>query len=278
MSHALGRFHVAEPPHHLAFLHRHQGEPLREVMHDVPLAVLEQENFAAQGIDTSALVPGAPKVDALGNCVYNTGTAAVSTLGLPAYEKYLNVLGLWNMDGTQGEAFADAKLGEEAAIVAYHKGTDLTGDTSTEWPPTDCGSSGVYLAQFLQSLGVISGQKIAHGAQDLVSLLQTGVVAQGSPWFNSWFEPDANGFVDGNGTSSDLEAAIRSGVAGGHETLQRGIEKLTLTATDQVDPSGTIIRVRNSWGESFGDHGDYLIHLSTLVALGQYCDFRQFVA
>ena len=145
MSHAYGRFHVAEPLHHLALIHRHAGETLQEVDHEPPLAVLEQENFGAQGISTSALVPGAPSVDALGNCVLNAGTAAVSFLGLPAYEKYLNALGLWNTDGTQGEVFADTQLGEEAAIVAYHGCTDQTGDTASEWPPTDCGSSGVYL-------------------------------------------------------------------------------------------------------------------------------------
>lgn len=275
MSHSYGQLHVAEPLHNLMLIHRHAGQPLREVDHEPPLAVLEQENFAAQGIDTSALVPGAPKVDALGNCVLNAGTAAVSFLGAPVYSKYLDAL---NLPVSTVGLFADAKMGEEAAIVAYHGCTDQTGSTSSEWPPTDCGSSGVYLVEFLQKLGIVTSQKIAHGAQDICSLLQTGPVLEGCPFFNAWEDPANNGFVDGNGTSSDIERAIRSGVAGGHETLQSAIVRLTLSATGLVVPEHTILRVRNSWGKSWGDHGSFFIHLSSLVALGGYADYRQLVA
>jgi hypothetical protein len=273
-----GQFPVPEPLHNLTLVHRHAGYQLHAVEHHIPLGVLEQENFAAQGIDTAALVPGAPRVDALGNCVFNAGTAAVSFLGLAIYEKYLDALGLWNMDGTQGEVFADTRLGEEAAIVAYHRATDLTGTTSTEWPPTDCGSSGVYLVQFLQSIGVITSQRTAHGAEDLVSLLQSTPVCVGGPFFNSWEEPGPLGMIDGNGTLSDLDAAIRSGVAGGHERLTFQVESIAFTASGQVDPEKTILVDRNSWGASWGDAGCYRVHLSTYVYLAQYMDFRALVA
>lgn len=273
-----GQYHVAEPWHHLSLLHRHDGTALREVAHEIPLGVLEQETFAAQGIDTAALVPGAPDVDALGNCVYNAGTAAVSCLGAAKYGAYLSALGIRAPETTDPELFADTKVGEEAAIVAYHRGTDLTGSTSTEWPPNDCGSSGVYLVQFLQSIGIVSSQRIAHGAQNIVSLLQSGPVLEGTPFFNAWMTPNSAGFVDGTGTATDLEAAIRSGVAGGHETLICAIERLSLSATGQVEPEGTVLRVRNSWSRSWGLTGDFLIHLSTLVALGNYADWRQLVA
>lgn len=274
-----GQFHVAEPYHHLTLLHRPGADELRTATHMPPLAVLEQENFAAQGIDVAQLFPGAPRnVTALGNCVYNAGTAAVSFFGMPVYERYLNALGLWNMDGTQGEVFADTKLGEEAAIVAYHRGTDQTGTPSTEWPPTDCGSSGVYLVQFLQSIGVVTSQRIATTPQAVVSLLQTSPVLVGGPWFNSWMEPDANGFIDGDGSSGALEAALRSGVAGGHERLEFGVESVAVTETGAVIPEKTVLVDRNSWGKSWGDEGNYRVHLSTYQMLGHYNDFRALVA
>lgn len=276
MSHAYGRYHVPEPLHHLSMMtHRWTGARLKPVMHDIPLAVLEQENFAAQGIDTSRLVHGAPKVDALGNCVLNAATEAVSCLGVTTYRRYLDKLGLSTISV---DLMADSKLGEMAAILAYHGCTDQTADPAQEWPPTDCGSSGVFMVQYLKKLGIISDQRVAQGAQNLVSLLQSGVVAEGTPFFNMWEEPNRLGFVDGDGSQSALEDAISSGVAGGHETLIRGIDKLSLTETDAVEPQKTVLRVRNSWGKSWNDGGEFYIHLSTLEMLSNYCDFRALIA
>ena len=270
-----GQFHVAEPLGNMSLFHRHTGTPLHTANHQPPLAVLEQENFGAQEIDTSALIPGAPKVDALGNCVYNAGTAAVSCLGAVTYDRYLTALGLSALGVSN---FSDTKLAEEAAIIAYHRGTDLTGNTAQEWPPTDCGSSGVYLVQLLQSLGIVTSQRIAHGAQDIASLLQTSPVLLGGPFFNSWEEPDKCGFIDGNGSHADLQSAMRSGLAGGHERLSFAIESISLTGTGQVIPEKTVLVDRNSWSKSWGDAGNYRVHLSTYVMLGAYMDFRALVA
>jgi hypothetical protein len=49
------------------------------------------------------------------------------------------------------------------------------------------------------------------------------------------------------------------------------------TATGKLDLQGSHVRVRNSWGPKWGDHGSYRIHLSTLEWLGGHCDFKQFV-
>ena len=100
---------------------------------------------------------------------------------------------------------------------------------------------------------------------------------QGGPWFNSWMKPDSNGFVDGDGSYEAMRASVKSGVAGGHETLQRGITQLALTSSGSVDLGNTVIKVRNSWSTQFGLNGDYLLHASTLNYLLRYYDFKAVV-
>ncbi|HET6909070.1 MAG TPA: hypothetical protein VFH54_07015 [Mycobacteriales bacterium] len=236
--------------------------------HEPPLAVLDQEDLLSQGIRTSKLVPGATDVDALGSCVFNATTAHLSTvIGVEAFRTV-----------TGADGYSDTVRAEEYAIRLYHETTDLTGDPSSEWPPADCGSSGLFVCKELEAQRVIAGHKTAVGADNLVSLMQAGTVIVGQPWFQSWFNPDSEGFVDGDGTASALEASINSGVAGGHETCIAAVERLAFTTAGLVDPFGTVLRVRNSWASSWGDHGSYRIHASTYVMLGGYCDFRQMVA
>lgn len=259
-----GRYAVAEPPR-FDLVHFHKGEPLREVDHEPPVPVLDQEDLFAQGVDTSTLIPGAQKVDALGSCTANATTVSLA-------ERWQAVLGKLPA-GVTGDAVND----EEFAIRFYHACTGQTGDPSQEWPPTDCGSTGLYCCTELQKQGLVTGYATASGAQDLVSLLQAGTVIQGTPWFNSWMTPDSSAFVDGDGSQDALHAAIDSGIAGGHETCITAVEELALSATGQVDAQNTVVRVRNSWSESFGDHGSFRLHLSTLAMLGNNADFKQFV-
>lgn len=268
MNTKLGRYHVAEPPSMLRAMHLHDGSQLREVDHEPPLAVLDQEDLMAQGIRTSQLVPGASDVDALGSCVFNATTAHLSTV-LPESD-FLSVTG--------AHGYGDAVDAEKYAIGLYHETTDLTGDPASEWPPTDCGSSGLFVCKELEAQRVIAGHKTAVGADNLVSLMQSGTVIVGQPWFQSWFNPDAAGFVDGDGTADALRSSISSGVAGGHETCISAVERLAFTPSGLVDPFQTVLRVRNSWAAGWGDHGSYRIHASTYVMLGGYCDFRQMQA
>jgi hypothetical protein len=261
--------HAAPMPMRLDRMHLHRGEELREVDHESPLPVLDQEDLLAQGIDTSALVPGAAKVDALGSCTCNSGTAHLA-------ERYAALHGAAALPQI-GLSTTDSVGGEKFAIKLYHDVTDQTGDPAQEWPPTDCGSTGLYVCTELEKKGLASGHKTASGIRNVVSLLQGGTVMVGLPWFEAWMEPDSLGFVDGDGGIAALERAISSGVAGGHETCITAVERLTTGLLGRIDGDKSHVRVRNSWSESWGDHGSYRIHLSTLALLGAYADYKQLI-
>lgn len=261
-----GRYAVAEPMR-FDVVHFDTGGPLKTVDHEPPVPVLDQEDLFKQGIDTSELVKGAHRVDALGSC---TANATAVSLG--------QVLKDAGHSLPSGLSASDPVASEEWAIRFYNACTDQTGDPSQEWPPTDCGSTGLYCCHELIKQKLISTYKTASGAQNIASLLQGGTVIQGTPWFNAWFDPDSSGFIDGNGSHAAFERAVGSGVAGGHETCITAIEKLTLSATGKVEAAKTVLRVRNSWSAAFADHGSFRIHLSTLVALGNQADFKQFAA
>jgi hypothetical protein len=259
-----GRYQVAEPMR-FDLLHIHQDEPLKEVSWDIPIPVMDQEDLLKQGIDTATLISGAQESDALGSCTANATTASLA-------QRYISL----GKDLPAGLSATDAKADEEYAIQFYHACTDQSGDPSQEWPPTDCGSTGLYCCQELIKQGLISTYKTSTGAVNALSLLQTGTVIQGTPWFNSWFQADSQGFVDGDGSYDSFRAAVESGVAGGHETCQHAIVQLAQSG-GKVELAQTYIKVRNSWSAAFALQGDFLLHASTLQYLSSHVDYKQFV-
>ena len=267
-----GRHAVADPPRY-DLLWFHRGEAWTVVDHEPPVSVLDQEDLLAQGIHTSELVPGAPDVDALGSCTCNAGTVSLAERLYAATGDPHTLVNAGLMPDVQEYANSPTatRVNEEFAIKLYHAVTDQTGDPAQEWPPTDCGSTGLYVCQELIRRGLARSYRAATTVQAALSLLGQGTVIMGAPWFNAWMEPDAHGFVDGDGSLDALADAIGSGVAGGHETC--------LTAIEHVgnDLNDVVIRVRNSWSASWGDHGSYRVHASTLQHLGGHCDFKQLV-
>src|ERR1017187_5196766 len=260
-----GRFHLAEAPSVLRTLHVHDGvSPLKEVDHEPKVAVLDQSDLLAQGIRCSTFIPGAQDADALGSCTANATVSALSNLLSPAdFSAFI-----------KANSYVDVVSAEKAAISFYHACTDQTGKPEEEWPPTDCGSTGAYVVQQLVHMGLAKGALVASDATSIVSLLHQGGVIVGQPFFNKAEEPDAQGFIDGDGSPSAIETLLASGVAGGHETHISAIEKLVLLPTGQVDPFKTVLRERNSWSAGWGDHGSYRCHLSLHVALAGSSDFR----
>jgi hypothetical protein len=254
----------------------HDGSPLKEVTHAIPIPVLDQEDLHAQGIDVTKLVPGAQDTDALGSCTCNTGTAHIAERWAAAGKDFAE-LRLSSGAGELAMSASDARADEEFAIVLYHLVTDQTGETSQEWPPTDCGSTGLYVCQELISQGFAKSYKAAASVTGALSLLQKGTVMMGGPWFNSWMNPGSDGFVDGDGSHAALQAAIKSGVAGGHETLLHGIPQIAQAADGTVDLGNTVFRVRNSWSTQFALDGDYLLHASTINYLARHYDFKTVV-
>lgn len=277
----LGRLHVVQDIEAvLPILHQpFPSTQLRVADHEPPVAVLDQEDLLKQGIDVSTFIPGAVKgTTELGSCTAQTSLEYLSgKLILPSFISLVNKLGVQNVMESASTVYNNPIAVERAAIGFYHACTSLTGQRSEEWPPVDCGSTGQWCFEYMQKLGLTKQDQVAMGAEAICSMLQHGAAMWGTTWFNAWFNPNAAGFIDGNGSPFALQTQVASGVAGGHEILITAIEKIAFLATGQVDPRNTVLRFRNHWTKSWGDNGSARVHLSTLVSptLGNYVDVRQ---
>ncbi|MFE2578854.1 hypothetical protein [Streptomyces sp. NPDC059378] len=250
----LGRHQVLDA-RSLQWVHQHTGAAIRPICHAPRIPVLDQGNLLAQGIYLSEVVPGANDIDALGSCTGNAGTAAVSLL----------------LDDTAAQTagldLSDAEAAEKWAIGLYAEATSLD-DTDGTFPPADTGSSGLAIAKALKRRGLVGHYRHATSATAVASLLQTGGLLLGVPWFKAWFEPDPSGFIDG----ADWES---SPLVGGHEIFVIGLEQVVQDHACRVEPHSTVIRFRNSWSRSWGDDGDGLMTLATYQRLRRYIDAIQ---
>lgn len=230
---------------------------LRTTAWEPRIPVLNQSDLRVQGIDLSDLLDGATDADALGSCVGNACTYALSAL-LDAEQ--LAAVGL---------STTDAARAEEFAIAWYSEATERDEWLEYTYPVDDCGSSGLGGSLAGQAAGWISGYDTATTALGVCSALQRGPVLIGMPWYNAMFEPDDAGFID----SGDWE---RSGIAGGHEVCVIGLESVALTETGEIDAENTVLLCVNSWGPSWGDGGYFRLRLSTYVELRDQIDVYQF--
>lgn len=242
----------------LAYLHRKpHGEQLKPVSWEPLIPVLDQEDLHAQGIVAEDVVKGGGDPDALGSCTGNGGTCALS-LVLPA--EALAAAGLDVSGPIPAERFA---------IRLYSDATYADDDPGEQWPPTDCGSSGLGIATVLKKRDLIGSYVHITNADDLASALQLGGLLMGMPWLNAFFNPDSDGFID-----SDPDWAS-SGIAGGHEVCIVALVSVVQDTDGHVIPEKTVIKVRNSWNQSWGDGGYFYMRLSTYNALRREIDVIQ---
>jgi len=188
----------------------------------------------------------------LGSCTGNAGTGALGTQ--PFYDAVgKNVLPEPD-DEIDAEAFA-VKLYEDATVVDGYPGT---------YPPDDTGSSGLAVCKVLKARGVIQGYRWARSPHGFVQLLQRGPVLQGMPWYNAFFSPGTNAFIDADPHWSS------SGIAGGHEVEAVGVD------IDETNLYDSVITYANSWGTSWADGGYFRMRLSTYEQLSGI-DLKQYV-
>lgn len=188
----------------------------------------------------------------LGSCTGNAGTGALGT------EPFYSQAGKAVLPSA-----TDPATFEEFAVELYSDATK-TDPFPGAYPPTDTGSSGLAICQVLKSRRTINGYTWARTAYGFLTLLQAGPVLQGMPWYNAFFHPDNDGFIDSDQTWST------SGVAGGHEVEAIGVE------VDHQDAFNSVILYANSWGTGWGDAGRFRMRLRTYEQLSGV-DLKQYV-
>lgn len=118
---------------------------------------------------------------------------------------------------------------EPKALDAYHLATVLDGFDGV-WPPDDTGSSGLAACKAGVQLGWITEYRHAFGLDQARRAIAVSPMLCGTAWYESMFEPDADGFVRPVGEK-----------VGGHEYVS--------LAWDALDGTWTF---QNPWGKPWG--------------------------
>lgn len=137
---------------------------------------------------------------------------------------------------------------EADAVTLYEAETRIDDSLIPgRYPPDDTGSTGPWSMTALQQQGRIKTYRASRHAFDVLGMLMDGPVSIGVTWFRSMFDVDPAGAI---------HAVPSSGVAGGHQVCLVG-----------VDVAGQRVRIRNSWGEAWGQQGHAWLSWGDLHAL-----------
>lgn len=167
----------------------------------------------------------------LGSC---TGNALTGALGTDSASRTATAQVTVKADGKGVFKAGSYSLDEDFAVKAYELNTRLD-DIAGQYPPDDTGSSGPACGKSAQQLGLVTGYTHAFTYDAFRSALQSGPVLIGIDWYNSMFDPAADG---------QITVDTSSGLAGGHELVVR-----------EYDAVNDIAWVDNSWGASWGVNG-----------------------
>lgn len=136
-------------------------------------------------------------------------------------------------------------LNEADAVELYSEATQRDEDDSVEYPPTDCGTSGLGVAKALKDCGFITEYRWTFSFGAFLTALQAFPVCVGINWYSGMFDPDRAGYVVPTGS-----------VEGGHEILARGL-----------DYSQQRVRFRNHWGADWGAGGECWMSFDSIERL-----------
>ncbi|MBM9510000.1 hypothetical protein [Actinacidiphila acididurans] len=207
----LGR-HIEHDPRSLAYAHGVLPKSaIKSVSWTRRIPILNQGNI---GSCTGNAETGALGTDSVGR-------TAAATVTVKADSKGVFTAGIRTLD-------------ETFALDVYTLNT-LLDSIKGNMPGDDTGSTSLACGKSGQALGLFSGYTHAYSYDALLSALQSGPVLIGIPWYNSMFEPQADGRI---------VVDVSSGLAGGHEMVVREYD----LANDEVWPD-------NSWDTTWGLQG-----------------------
>jgi len=128
--------------------------------------------------------------------------------------------------------------------------------TLDEWPGEDYeGTSVLGGAKAVSGRGYMDEYRWAFGVEDALRAIgYHGLVVIGIPWYESMFRPRPSGLVE-----------VEPGGGGGHAILVRGVSLKARLKGEQG--SMPVVRLRNSWGRSWGVDGDCYVRVEDFERL-----------
>jgi hypothetical protein len=144
-------------------------------------------------------------------------------------------------------------LSDRTALALYAAAQKLDDDPSND-NGQDTGTSVLAGAKAVKALGYMPEYRWAFNLEDaLQAISYHGPGVAGVNWHEDMFKPDAYGIVHPTGA-----------VAGGHAILVNG-----------VNTRLRLVRLHNSWGPDWGDHGDCFMRFEDFGLLlkdqGEFC-------